>query len=268
MLLSTLTSAAGASVSRGERDVGALVGTLTECPLGSICAHVITTSIARLLVKCGVISTLCLGFPSSPPANKQKKRGNRRLPQDIALESRLGRNLLLCHYHDIVAPLLLSRSSPRFSNQPKGSGPSDDQENSDIELSQSIDFDSNVDPDAVHPLDWTYHWRLSLLTFAVSLVFLFLSKKSFISCSEPAFPSFPTTPHQCEICLQWLSSLAGMEESKSISTSTGHLILLAGKAGSLDKAMLGLQSDKKAASDVLAVLSHFFALSSLREKDR
>jgi len=173
MLLSTLTSAAGVSVSRGERDVGTLVGTLTECPLGSICAHVITTTIARLLVKCGVMSTLCLGFSSSLPPNNQKKKGHRRLPVDIALESRLGRNLLLCHYHDIVAPLLLSRSSPRFSNQLKGSGPGDAQEKSDLELSQSIDFDSHVDPDAVHPLDWTYHWRLSLLTFAVSTVFLF-----------------------------------------------------------------------------------------------
>ena len=174
MLLSTLTSAAGASVSRGERDVGALVGTLTECPLGSICAHVITTAIARLLVKCGVMSTLCLGFSSSLPPNNQKKKGHRRLPEDIALESRLGRNMLLCHYHDIVAPLLLSRSSPRFSNQLKGSGPGDSQGNSDLELSQSIDFDSHVDPVSVHPLDWTYHWRLSLLTFAVSIVFYFV----------------------------------------------------------------------------------------------
>jgi hypothetical protein len=172
MLLSTLTSAAGVSVSRGERDVGTLVGTLTECPLGSICAHVVTTTIARLMVKCGVMSTLCLGFSSSLPPNNQKKKGYRRLPEDVALESRLGRNMLLCHYHDIVAPLLLSRSSPRFSHKLKGSGPGDE-ENSDLELSQSIDFDSHVDPDAAHILDWTYHWRLSLLTFAVSTVFYF-----------------------------------------------------------------------------------------------
>jgi hypothetical protein len=58
-----------------------------------------------------------------------------------------------------------------------------------------------------------------------------------------------------------------MEESKSISTSTGHLILLAGKAGSLDKAMIGNQSDKRSSRDVLAVLSHFLVLSSSKEKD-
>ena len=58
-----------------------------------------------------------------------------------------------------------------------------------------------------------------------------------------------------------------MEESKSISTSTGHLILLAGKAGSLDKAMLGHQCDKKSGGDMMAVLSHFLVLSSSKEED-
>jgi len=238
MLLSTLTSAAGVSVSRGERDVGALVATLTECPLGSVCAHVVTTSIARLLVKCGVMSSLCLGISSTPQRNSRRKSNrSRRDPEDIALESRLGRNMLLCHYHDIVAPLLLSRSTPRFSSlrQPKVGSSSehyDEKKDGGKELSQSIDFTNNIDADELsHPLDWTHHWRLSLLTFA------------------------------------WLSSLAGMDESKSISTSTGHLLLSAGKAGSLDGAMLGCKHSKKSAGDVLAVLLHFLVLSSSREKD-
>jgi hypothetical protein len=225
MLLSTLKSTAGVSVSRGERDIGALVGTLTECPLGSVCAHVITTTIARLLVNCGVMSAVCLGLSSSPT---RKKNGRRRLPEDIALESRLARNLLLCHYHDIVAPLLLSRSSPRFSYQTKDE--LCDVKNASLELSPSIDFDSKFDCDAMHPLDWTYHWRLSLLTFA------------------------------------WLSSLTGVEESKSICTSTGHLLLLAGKAGSLDYAMLGYESDKKSVKDVMEGFSHFLVLNSANEK--
>ena len=66
---------------------------------------------------------------------------------------------------------------------------------------------------------------------------------------------------------QWLSSLAGMDESKSISTSTGHLLLLAGKAGSLDGAILGCKRSKKTAGDMLAVLLHFLVLSSSRETD-
>ncbi len=109
VLLSTVTSAARVDVAHGERDVGALVATLTECSLDSIAAHVVTTTIVRLLAKCGVMSSLCLGF-----STKSRKSGRRgRDPEDIALESRLWRNMPLCHYHDIVAPLLLSRSTPR-----------------------------------------------------------------------------------------------------------------------------------------------------------
>jgi hypothetical protein len=164
MLLSTLTSSAGLSVSRGERDVGALVATLTECPLGSLCAHVVTTTFASLLVKCGVLSSLCLGQSTVPPPLNQKKRVDRRPRnhKDLALESRLGRNMLLCHYHDIVAPLLLSRSSPRFSLQPSGSESGKGSESHDS--SHSIDLNPDEDNS---PLDWSHHWRLSLLTFAV-----------------------------------------------------------------------------------------------------
>ena len=166
MLLSTLTSAAGVNVTRGERDVGALVATLTECPLGSLCAHVVTTCIARLLVKCGVMSSLCLGV-SSRRYQKRRSSIRRRDPGDIALESRLGRNMLLCHYHDIVAPLLLSRSTPRSSSQPNES--EDDKNDGDKTLSQPIDFTNSTGAfKASYPLDWTHHWRLSLLTFAVS----------------------------------------------------------------------------------------------------
>ena len=182
MILSTLTSAAGLSVSRGERDVGALVATLTECPLGSVCAHVVTTTIARLLVKCGVMSSsaMCLGSSSAnmTASRSRRKRGSGRYrdPDDIALESRLGRNLLLCHYHDIVAPLLLSRSTPRLGGNVSNSDNSEQQDKKKDnsadeetkELSQAIAFTSNVDANqSPHPLDWTHHWRLSLLTFAV-----------------------------------------------------------------------------------------------------
>lgn len=69
---------------------------------------------------------------------------------------------------------------------------------------------------------------------------------------------------------QWLISLASMEESRAISSSTGQLLLSAGKAGSLDGAILGCtNSDKKAAGEnMLAVLSYFLVLSSSREDNR
>jgi hypothetical protein len=77
----------------------------------------------------------------------------------------LGRNMLLCHYHDIVAPLLLSRSSPRFSLQPQvnGSTYSQDIESKDSSHS-TVDLDLDEDN---HPLDWSHHWRLTLLIFTV-----------------------------------------------------------------------------------------------------
>lgn len=178
MLLSTLTSAAGQNVTRGERDVGALVATLTECPLGSLTAHVVTTSIVRLLVKCGVLSSLCLTRGSNSASINQRKNsrgsgGRARDPEDIALESRLGRNMLLCHYHDIVAPLLLSRSTPRFSSVQQQHDEDIAGEKNQVSSRSLVDFTSNGsaanDKTPRSLLDWTHHWRLSLLTFAVRL---------------------------------------------------------------------------------------------------
>jgi len=61
--------------------------------------------------------------------------------------------------------------------------------------------------------------------------------------------------------------LAGLDESQNISNSTGNLLLLAGKAGSLDGAVWGYRGDKKSSQDLLAVLSHFLVLSSSRVKE-
>ena len=185
MLLSTLTSAGGVNnVSRGERDIGALVATLTECPLGSLTAHVITTSIARLLVKCGVMSRRFLGetkSAASAPTRLQRRSsssstGVGRNPDDIALESRLGRNMLMCHYHDIVAPLLLSRSAPRLFVQQlseEETNGNDSGENPIEKKNKNADGIAEKELshlsayDETYPLDWTHHWRLSLLTFVV-----------------------------------------------------------------------------------------------------
>ena len=171
MILSTLTSSSGTAVTRGERDVGALVATLTECPLGSVCAHVVTTTIAKLLVKCRVLSPLCLGSQDPVNDGNSTRRSNRALDlEEVALESRLGRNLLLCHYHDIVAPLLLSRIVPHNSLQQTDSrDEKNDGEEAQKESACQIDFINGVTINgASYPLDWTYHWRLSLLIFVVS----------------------------------------------------------------------------------------------------
>ena len=83
---------------------------------------------------------------------------------DLALENRLARNMLLCHYHDIVCPFLLSKSAPNYSIKPMHSGG----ENEDSSKSQSL-ASYNVGMTSYSGiLDWSHAWRLSLLTFSVS----------------------------------------------------------------------------------------------------
>lgn len=225
MLFTTLTSVSGTSVTRGERDVGALVATLTECPFGSVCAHVVTSAIAKLLVKCGVLSPLSMETQDGIKPVKSKN-SRRRDPANIALESRLARNMLLCHYHDIVAPLLLSRSVPRYSSQKIA-----DNEEKDEQLILTHHVDAATINASRHPMDWTNHWRLSFLTFV------------------------------------WLTSLAGLEESQSTSTSTGQLLFASAKAGSLDGAMFGATDALRIRSNMLTTLSQFLVLNSSGEKD-
>lgn len=161
MLLSSLTSSSGSAVTRGERDIGALVASLTECSFGSVCASVVTTSIAKLLIKCGVFSPLCLERVSTGEVQASRRK---RDTVDLALENRLARNMLLCHYHDIVCPFLLSKSAPNYSIKPLHSGG----ENEDSSKSQSL-ASYNVGMTSYSGiLDWSHAWRLSLLTFSVS----------------------------------------------------------------------------------------------------
>ena len=233
MLLTTLTSSAGPSITLGERDVGALVATLTECPLGSICAHVVTTSIAKLLVKCGVMNPLFLRDRDSvllSSAQNQKKKSNRkRSAGDIALESRFGRNMMLCHYHDVVAPLLLSRNVPRTYSQEKTDSI---KENSDRGEAEAQRQSCTLEPaENAHLLDWTYHWRLSLLTYT------------------------------------WICAIASEDEGRSSSTQTGRLLLSSANAGHLDWAFQGQKSNRNISeADILTTLSDHLVLHSSADK--
>ena len=161
MLLSSLTSASGSAVTRGERDIGALVATLTECPFGTVCSSVVTNTIAKLLIKCGVLSPRCLERCSY----KLEVTHQRRETTDLALENRLARNMLLSHYHDIVGPLILSKCAPNYSiNFVQSKEENEENDNSQTVLSCSVGAISNKS----FPLDWAYDWRLSLMTFTVS----------------------------------------------------------------------------------------------------
>jgi len=236
MILATLTSSSGTSVTRGERDVGALVATLTECPLGSVCAHVVTTTVAKLLVKCRVLSPLCLGSSDAVNEGVYTRRPTRSSDiEEVSLESRLGRNMILCHYHDIVAPLLLSRSVPHYSFQQNETkeGANTVEENK-AKYPCQIDFVNGTGTNnPTLPIDWTHHWRLSLFTFV------------------------------------WLCSLAGSDGGRLASDSTGRLLLASAKAGSLDGAFLGNIANGRSSckTDVLGALSKLLVRTSSGEKD-
>ena len=174
------------SISRGEQDVSCVVMALSNCPLGSIGAHVILTSLRGILIYCEILplhasdetcpknnehnenptapSTLISeirdkiegttltetftsqGLENSSVRTKEFNRKLKRLKTDIA--SRLGRNLIIGQFHDVIAPMLLSRTvfdgRSMMANDEKLAG------------SKNILF------------EWQYHWRLSLLLFIVS----------------------------------------------------------------------------------------------------
>ncbi|KAL3783784.1 hypothetical protein HJC23_000373 [Cyclotella cryptica] len=226
MALSTLTSASGSAVTRGERDIGALISALTECQFGTVCANVVTTAIAKLLVKCGVFSPLCLEKSSF----LFKSSALNRNTVDTALENRLARSMLLCHYHDIVAPLILSRSAPNYSSE--NIHPKEDSKDSD-NTQASISCDVGVVSKKCLPLDWTYDWRLTLLTYL------------------------------------WLSSLAGSDERLPTSQAAGRLIFAAAETGSLDNALIGHDCRENGGQTlvVIQVLTQFLVLRSSGEKD-
>ena len=138
MLLSSLSNMR--SISQGEHDVSACLGALSDCPLGSVGAHVIFSAIMGVLEWCDVI-------PASTFTSKKVGAGapSRKVDDDLKCQvaNRLARNLLMGQFHDVIAPMLLSRTV--FCG----------------ERTMSVDQGNNP-----APLSWEWHWRLGLLTFA------------------------------------------------------------------------------------------------------
>lgn len=134
MLLSSLSNQR--SISQGEHDVGACMGALSDCPLGTVGAHIIFTALMGVLQWCEI-------FPpeeGSPLAEEDHK---------MQVAHRLGRNLLMSQFHDVVAPMLLSRTvfcGERTMSKDKGKNDK-----------------KNV---YAGSFSWEEHWRLALLTFS------------------------------------------------------------------------------------------------------
>mmetsp|Transcript_2502 Transcript_2502/g.5943 ORF Transcript_2502/g.5943 Transcript_2502/m.5943 type:complete len:2797 (-) Transcript_2502:151-8541(-) len=129
MLLSSLSNQR--IISQGEHDISACMGALSDCPLGSVGAHVIFTALMGVLRWCEVVPEI-ENMPRSRTVDDDHK---------CEVASRLGRNLIMSQFHDVVAAMLLSRTV--FCG----------------ERTMSLE-QSNL------PLSWDLHWRYALIIFA------------------------------------------------------------------------------------------------------
>lgn len=117
MLLASLSHRKNTSI--GEHDIAACMGALSDCPLGSVGSHVILSSLTNILEFC-----------------------NSDDDQLVQIASRMGRNLIMSQYHDVVAPMLLSRTV--FCGE------------------------RSMSPETPKDCRWEIHWRMALTLFAVS----------------------------------------------------------------------------------------------------
>jgi len=146
MLLASLSNKR--SISQGEHDVEACVGALSDCPLSSLAAHVVLHALTNVLAWCEVLpesvssSSLSFTAVTNSKADEQAK---------MQVASRLGRNLLSSQFHDVVAPMLLSRTV--FSGESSAAPPQQQE-------------DSNDRSTEIPGLSWESHWRLALLLFS------------------------------------------------------------------------------------------------------
>ena len=187
MLLSSLTNRR--NIVMAEHDVSACIGALSDCALGTVGAHVVLTALVRILEWCDIC----------PNTSTEKVSDDAKLQ----VATRLGRNLLMGQYHDVVAPMLLSRTV--FCGE------------------RMITSSGNSNPHL-----WQYHWRLSLLLFVVR-------SKSVTMCVVLLTMNL-TPPFRFHFG-QWVSSISG-PEGEVAAKSTGSLLFASGLAGSLKGCLL------------------------------
>lgn len=172
-------------ISQGEQDISAVVGALSDCPLGSIGAHVVLSALNDLLIYCelvpnhkfgskhiigkkGVepdnIESLLKGTTYWRPLSKELEQAMKlkRIKSEIA--GRLARNLQMGQFHDVVAPMLLSRTVFDGRRNIVGNGTNLVQER--IEPIRDQKFDSIGKTHSSY--EWQNHWITTLQIFIVS----------------------------------------------------------------------------------------------------
>mmetsp|Transcript_4292 Transcript_4292/g.6647 ORF Transcript_4292/g.6647 Transcript_4292/m.6647 type:complete len:2938 (+) Transcript_4292:149-8962(+) len=139
MLLASLSHSKNISI--GEHDIHSCCSALSDLPLGSVGTHVILTSWMSILEWCNNGDDSNSSMDEEHVFNVCKK---------------LGRNLIMSQYHDVVAPMLLSRtvfcgersmSIPDTISKLKGS--------TAISAAQQL-----------YERHWQKHWRMALALFA------------------------------------------------------------------------------------------------------
>jgi hypothetical protein len=136
MLLSSLSNRR--SISQGEHDIAACIGALSDSPLGSVGAHVVLNAIVGVLVW-GEILPMEASVSVVGPSHDEEKKSQ--------VASRLGRNLLMANFHDVVSPVILTRTV--FSGE---------QTKVQHKMAAENEYEGN--------LSWKAHWRLALLLFS------------------------------------------------------------------------------------------------------
>lgn len=142
MLLSSLSN--HRSIIQAEKDIAACIGSLSDCPLGSVTAHVVLSAIVGVLTWCEILPIEASTIPNMEPGDNEEHK--------VEVASRLGRNLLMAQFHDVVAPVLLSRTV--FSG-----------EKSMVVVPKST-LNLTTLTTTSGPLCWQNHWRQTLLLFS------------------------------------------------------------------------------------------------------
>jgi hypothetical protein len=168
MLLSSLSNQR--SISQGEHDISACMGALSDCPLGSIASHIVLRALVGVLKWCEIVPYI-LGIASEPlgksdgggakgNASSHKSRADDDHKCQVA--TRLARNLLMSQYHDVIAPMLLSRTvfSGERTLQQGGGSFSNSIGNISSAEGQPVGNDGTVS------LTWQEDWKMGLLIFS------------------------------------------------------------------------------------------------------
>jgi hypothetical protein len=229
MLLSSLSNTR--SISQAEHDISACMGALSDCPLGTFLAHVVLQALLGVLQWCEIVppnltaedsDAVDVGSDRTPsswindaatntPSHKSRVDDDHK----CQVASRLARNLLMSQFHDVIAPMLLSRtvfSGERTMEQAAvaaAAAAASMASNGHSSLTSTrnqrganTSSTSTTRGSTIVPLSWQEDWRLGLLIFS------------------------------------WVSSIAGPEGVYS-AKSLGSLLLASGLAGSLDGAIEG-----------------------------